>query len=782
MRTRHKTRGQATKGARLLASAVAVFAAATTLAQQTEGPGADSTVEPVLTEVIVTAQRREQRLQDVGLAVTALTGRDVEAMGITNAADIARVVPGLKMNSYSSAAVVYNIRGVSQNDYGDQQEPPVAVYQDDSYASTIVLAGFPVFDLARIETLRGPQGTLFGRNATGGAIQFISNQPTDEFEGYARGTYARFDQVRLEGAISGPLGDTFTARFAGAYSDGGNYYEAVTPGMPDLGGEHNYALRSILKWTPTEDSAAWLTLRYMDARHERAAGLVTHEPTCPNEFLQGEYLPADESCAFFGSPPGAIASGYRNDAINPHRGGDPWKTAHSYPTYVDRELNGAQLHVDVDFGAVALTSISDFQHAEKFYSEDIDGTPDALANYYTALDLDQVSQEVRLAGEAGSVQWVAGGMGMVIDGVYDGAFELPFYNFFPQVDFTQRTKSYAVFGQTEWQVIPTIKLIGGLRYWEDRREARYHAAETASTGVEVFYSRDGFVYLQDGVSQPLPGVTASSADARKSYSGVTARAEIDYKPTDDVLMYLSFNRGSKSGGYTLPTASPFPGAPVDAFFNGARYEPETLSAIEAGVKSTLGSWTTLNVAVFHYDYRDYQAFAQYGVAQTIINVDANVVGLEAELTARPVDGLTLQASTSWLDSKVKDVPLPDGITFTDHDLPQAPAFSAWALARYEFLLGPGGASVQADAQYVSAFCFTVLCAPADNEPSYALANARAGYSIGGIDVEVYVTNITNREYRIYAVDNSAAAGLVYSSYARPRTYGVSIGYKFGASR
>jgi len=135
-------------------------------------------------EVVVTAQKREQNIQDVGIAVTPIGEDALKDLNITTATDIVRAVPSLKMNAYSSAQVVFNIRGVSQNDYGDQQEPPVAVYQDDSYSSSINLASFPVFDLARVEALRGPQGTLFGRIATGGAIQFISRRPTREFKGY----------------------------------------------------------------------------------------------------------------------------------------------------------------------------------------------------------------------------------------------------------------------------------------------------------------------------------------------------------------------------------------------------------------------------------------------------------------------------------------------------------------------------------------------------------------------------------------------------------------------
>ena len=161
-----------------------------------------------------------------------------------------KAVPGLKMNAYSSAQVVFNIRGVSQNDYGDQQEPPVAVYQDDSYSSSINLASFPVFDLARVETLRGPQGTLFGRNATGGAIQFISNTPTEEFEGYTNLTVGNYNQVILDGALSGPLSDAVQGRFAFIVNQDDGWMESIIPGVPDRGGNDHYAMRGRLAWQP----------------------------------------------------------------------------------------------------------------------------------------------------------------------------------------------------------------------------------------------------------------------------------------------------------------------------------------------------------------------------------------------------------------------------------------------------------------------------------------------------------------------------------------------------
>ena len=185
---------------------------------QAQTAPAEESADSGSTDIVVTAQKREQKLRDVGIAVSVLNAEEVSRFNISSATDVVRAIPNIKYNAYGSSQVVFNIRGVSQNDYGDQQEPPVAVYQDDSYASSITSASFPVFDIARVEALRGPQGTLFGRNATGGAVQFISNQPTDALDGYVSGTYGRFNQTIFEGAVSGPLGDGVSARIAGIYN------------------------------------------------------------------------------------------------------------------------------------------------------------------------------------------------------------------------------------------------------------------------------------------------------------------------------------------------------------------------------------------------------------------------------------------------------------------------------------------------------------------------------------------------------------------------------------
>jgi iron complex outermembrane receptor protein len=760
--------------AALLWSAAACLAAAAAVAAPQEGARADA-----IEEVVVTAQRREQRLQEVGISVTALGEESLSRLNIVTATDIVRAVPSLKMNAYSSSQVVFNIRGVSQNDYGDQQEPPVAVYQDDSYSSSINLASFPVFDLERVETLRGPQGTLFGRNATGGAIQFVSRKPTRETEGYATLTVGRFSQLIAEGAVSGSLGDSLQGRLAFIRNRDSGYMRSVVPGTPDRGANDHYALRAQLAWQPSDATDVGLTLRYLRADRERQAGLYSHEAACPNDRFQGEFTKPTQSCAFWGTGPGETGTGYRNDAISPSRGGDPWATAETETSYVDREILGAKLQVATRIGGLDFVSITDYQQADKFYTEGGDASPDGGVYFYQGSDLQQLTQEFRLSGSAGDHQWVAGLYGMDVDGDYTGKFADPFYGYDPTVEMGQKTTSFAVFAQDEWRFATDWKLIAGLRYWKDERQGRYFGV--APPIPDLGQPEVRIVFNRSSIFPVFPGSSVTPDDAKRSFDGVTARLQLDRKLGEDTLVYASYNRGSKSGGFTFSTGTPFD-PNQRAFLEGIPFDPEVLDAFEVGLKTSFAGHTTLNVSAFYYDYSDYQAFAQFGPVQTVINLDAKAQGLELELASRPVDGLLLQLGLSALDTTVKDVPLPDGVTVEDHDLPQAPSISANALARYEFPMGAGRAFVQGDLQYSAAFCFTVLCAPVEKEPSYMVGNARLGLigDDGRWEVAAFIDNLTEEKYRVYAFDSSLFAGVVAGVYAKPRTYGITATYRFGA--
>ncbi len=739
-------------------------------------------------EIIVTAQRREQKLQDVGISVTVLGKDDIRNLGLTTATDITRAVPSLKMNAYSTSQVVFNIRGVSQNDYGDQQEPPVAVYQDDAYASSITTASFPIFDLARVEALRGPQGTLFGRNATGGAVQFISNQPTKDFEGYGSFTYGRYNQTIAEGGISGSLSDTVRARLSGIYDRDTGYIKSLVPGVPDRGANNHWALRGILAWEPNDQLKLRLTTRYSAANHERQAGLYSSEPACPNANFQGEFLSPTVTCGYSGAVlggtpvPGSTATGFQNSAITPSRGGNPWATEETTDSFVDRKLFGTTLRIERKLAGFDIVSISDYQHMNKYYQEGGDASPDGGVFFYQGARVNQVSQELRVSRSFDRHQLVFGAFRMIINGNYTGKFATPFNGYNPTITFSQRTRSFAFFAQDEYRLTNKIKLIGGLRYWQDAKRASYYGSEPSS-GVSVTFSPNLISFSEGGVVQPGTGITVTTANATPTFRGLTARAEIDFKPVDNLLLYASYNRGSKSGGFTLSTGTPVLGTEA-AFLNGIPYKPEVLNAWEVGEKFTLNRSTSLNLDGFYYKYSNYQAFAQYGPVQNVVNLAAREYGLEAEVNAHPIRGLTLQVGASLLDSKVFNILLPDLATVVTHNLPQAPHASGNALARYQFPLVGGTGSVQWDILYSGAFCFTVLCAPVERERAYSVQNLRIGFVSLDKRWEIagFIDNLTNHAYRSYAFDSSLFAGLVAGVYAKPRTWGLTATVHFGGSR
>ncbi len=763
-------------------------------------------------DIVVTAQKREQRLQDVGIAVTVLNAESIRNLNITNATDIVRAIPNLRFNAYSSSQVVFNIRGVSQNDYGDQQEPPVAVYQDDSYASSITTASFPIFDIARTEALRGPQGTLFGRNATGGAVQFISNQPTDAFGGYLSGTYGRYNQTIVEGAISGPVSDQLSFRLSGIYDRDDGYIKNITPGQADRGANNHWALRGIAQWSPSSDFKARLTIRYAQADKERQAGIYTLAPACPNAQFQGEFLAANAVCAYWSAynngVPGSVGNGYTNPSITPSQGGNPWTTAGTGDAYVDRKQFAATLRLDAKLGAFDLVSISDYQNLSKFYIEGGDGDPELPYRPGVALDpfttgpciapaqavtcyasgtiffqgakTDQYTQELRASTSFGKNYLVFGAFGLIIDGKYKAKYATPFDQYDPDVAFTQRTESYAFFAQDELKITDRIKLIGGLRYWHDHKVGNYRGVESIS-GLTVNFGQGGINFIDPSGTADPALITVQPSAASPSYSGLTARAEIDYKPAPDTLIYASYNRGSKSGGFTFSTGTPFPTQIVDTL-NNIPYQPETLNDYEIGLKTKIGQHTQLNLAAFYYDYQNYQAYVQVFATQVVRNLPAKIKGIEADLTTHPVRGLTIQLSGALQDSEVRNVLLPDGATVVTHNLPQTPGFSANALVRYDFDLAGGKASVQADALYQGKTCFTVLCAPVEREPGYHVENVRIGFSPKGgkVDLAFFVNNVFERAYRTYAFDGSLFWGDSLGVYAKPRTWGVSARVRFGA--
>lgn len=695
--------------------------------------------------IVVTAQKREQKLQDIGLSVSAVGGAALDAMGRQDVTALAGQVPSLQVSQYSPTITVFNIRGVSQNDFADSQEAPIAFYNDEVYVSALGAISGQMFDLERVEILRGPQGTLFGRNATGGLVQAITKKPTSTFEGFGTLTVGSYGQIATEGAVSGPLSDTVRARLALTTNHHGGYIENRIG--RDIGNSRFFGGRLQVEADVGTNGTLLVKLQGLRNKDETSGGPFTHVGAGFNEDGLGYALGPNED--FWGTCGGCDAFGYR-DADD-----DPFTADFDRTGYFDRKFWSVTARYEHDFGGMQLTSITDYQDLKKRYAEDSDMSPLPIFHYDTAQDLYQLSQELRLSGESDRLTWLGGIYGLKIktENAYqiDGSAIL---GFIENYGGTQKTDSIAVFGQAEYKASDQISLIIGGRYSWDWKKYDYAHAENGVTD---------FVFN----SSTNPDL------AKQTFKNWSGKIELDYRPVDDVLLYVSANRGTKSGGFGIQAF-----APIDP--TTLPYDQEVLTNYEGGFKAEFADrMVTLNGSVFHYDYKDYQAFSLDGLSQFVTNRPAKVTGFEGELILRPATGLMLSAFFAHLDTKVKNIRLPAG-RVTDREMPQAPEWSVGGMLRYAIPVGPGSLAFQTDWKYDSKQYFSTFNAPIDLEDSHLVGNVRVSFTTEDDRwvIAAFANNVTDKEYRIYNLDLGAVLGLSNQTYARPRWIGGSVTYNF----
>jgi len=698
--------------------------------------------DSVLAEVTVTAQKRIQNMQDVGTAITAFDGEKLSRLRLHDVTDIAAQVPGLQFNQYSATITVYNLRGVSQNDFSDHQEAPVAVYVDDAYVASMGALAGSMFDLERVEVLRGPQGTLFGRNATGGLIHYISRRPTDTPQGYFQLTGGNFGTVQTEGALGGPLTDAVATRFSFATDKHEGY---VTNRIgPDINDRNQYAARWQFSVKPSEQGEVLLSLHGLRNDHE-VSGNYSWGASTPNadglgQFIGPNDLPPTASC------PGCDLGGYRNPSK------DVFNQAEDRQGIFNRTTYGATAHVTWNFEPFTFTSVTDYLRLKKRYGEDSDVSPNPIFNYDTYQRYHQFSQELRLNGEVGTLRWITGLYYLDYDTKNLAVVSLdPALGGVSSADFSLSTRSGSAFAQTEWSFVPRWTAILGLRYTQDEKRIDYR------------YEPQGLRYSPD-----------SFPAAKHTFDNVTGKVELDFKPTDRTLLYASLNRGAKGGGWSAPTAGIIEP-------DSLPYRQETLTNYEAGSKSTfLDGAARLNAAVFYYDYRNYQAFFLQGLTQVVANRDARVKGGEIEFAIVPARGLNIELGISALSSTIFDVPMPAGTGDRDRVMPQAPKWSVNAAVRYEWHALDGVLSAGVDTKWDDDQYFTMLNAPVDFEPARIVTNARFGYATldGRWELSAFVRNLADRRYRVYNLDLSPL-GVNQSVYAPPRLWGATVAYRWG---
>jgi iron complex outermembrane receptor protein len=508
-------------------------------------------------------------------------------------------------------------------------------------------------------------------------------------------------------------------------------------------------------------------------------------------------LPADED--FWGSCPGCDAFGYADTD------GDPWAGDYDRNGKVASRNRSLQANVNARLGGLDFTSITALGKVSRLQQEDADMNPflgsgqdlSFIAPTFAA-DTETLTQEFRVAGSADRLRWLTGlyWFDNEVQGHYDlntDAIDFVRMN----ADYTQQTDSVDLFGQVEYDLSAAFTVIGGLRWTTEDKELDFRNIDTS--GITAVCSTDPDPPSQGcfnpaptplGPSRPAPDYmvlfnTDTVGDlAKQDESYLTGRLQLNYKASDDVLLYGSYSRGKKSAGFNngfLDTTQVFGNNPVDSIPFGS----ETLDAYEVGFKSTvLGDTTRINGSLFYYDYQDFQTFQWLILNQVIFNADAEVYGAELEIESRPMDGLTLQLGGGVMNATAEDIPTITGDAVRDRNMVGAPEASVNALARYEWAALGGTMAVQGWGTYQGETWFDIQNHPISKEDGYTVVNFRGSWTTadGGLELYAFVNNAFEEEYKVYTFDFSALFGFNQQAYGPPRWWGVGARVNFGGAR
>jgi iron complex outermembrane receptor protein len=581
-------------------------------------------------EVIVTAQKRAEDVQDVPIAISAITGDVAAKIGVINGMGLAQVVPGLQMNRQTNGTTGF-LRGVGQPSTQAGTEPAVAMYVDDVYmmGANVQIAQFN--DIERIEVLKGPQGTLFGRNATGGVIHVITKKPTDEPEFQIKLGYANYNKP--SGAIyaAGPLTDGFMASFAAWGEDqqdgwGDNFTTGNETYLQD-----DYGGRIKLLWEPSDATSVLASFDYDDYYNQQA---VYFRPA-PLNPTSGRPQTTSNAGAVSIPPP------------------DIYDTFENLDPIASVEQMGGSVKITHDFGPMQFVSISAYREseAEQLFAQD--GANFARLNPNLIYEVETFTQEFQLLSSADSrISWVAGLF--YLDDQTD-ITRFQFSGFLPMVasgfanetsgaESELGTESWSAFVQATLPITDRFNVTGGVRYTKDDRDM---------SGRTVNFSPDG--------TRKATEATNSGID--ESWDNTTFRLALDYQLTDDVMAYVAWNRGFKSGQFNSIIGPDFLGSVPAARTIDPPVEPEELDAYTIGIKSQfLDDTLQVNAEAFYYEYDNLQLQAVQlipggGTTTRLTNAAAATIqGIDIDVTWLPVERLTLRAAVEFLDGEYDDFP------------------------------------------------------------------------------------------------------------------------------
>jgi iron complex outermembrane receptor protein len=724
----------------------------------------DERAPDTLEDIVVTAQKRSENIQDVPIAITALTSATLRDKGVSNVQDLTGIAPGLQIrNADSSANAKIFIRGVGSSDFNPTSPGAVGIYVDGVYIGSPLAQMGSFFDLERIEVLRGPQGTLYGRNTTGGAINVITKQPSSTFKGDASIEYGNYNSVTLNAGVGGPIiQDKLAFRIAGQYiRDDGATFNRFTG--DHVNNANRWAGRFSLLYTPTSDLEILAQVHggknNGGARQGQVRGLFPNTPGATGP--DGLCLPA-----FYNTPQCTDILGYVDTDNNPYAG--------SYNLQGKSELRlfGASVRATWDIGSVSLVSISAYDSLHHNLHEDTDGSPNQGLEINYRADQNQFTQELRLQSNGdGPLKWVAGLYylhenlkpsseldilrmlrPLFITPDNPTGVSIPNTVFLAGFPYTQKTNGYAAFGQVDYKITDRLTGTIGLRWSRDSKDFDYTSVIERS--IILFRYQDS-----------------------KNFSSLSGRLGLQYALSDDARIYASYNRGYKSGGF-------FGGYTTDPA-NLAPYADEKVNAYEIGLKTELfDHHVRFNVAAFLYDYKNLQVYSivdRGGVsAQTLDNAsNAKMYGGEAEIVASPLHGLDISLGASVLKANYKNYQ-SFGEDLSGNRLPASPKFTFNGTVHYETDLPfGGGLETTLDATYRTSVYFEPHNLDRLKGDALWLVNGRIGWKnkSGQLGVGLWVRNLFDKTYVLDAgsVETYGSDGI---SIGTPRTFGVYVRHSF----
>ena len=745
--------------------------------------------ENVWESIEVTAQKRNENISDVGIAITAFSGEQLEALGLESSTELIAFTPGVSLaGDIGGQRAIFNIRGVVQNDYADLAEAPVAVYVDGGYLASTQAQTFGLFDVARIEILKGPQGTLFGRNATGGLVNTVTAKPTADTEGYAEFTAARFEQYRFEGAISGEITDGIYGRFSGFTNQQGEILENIYEdgAAPDTrlgsvgGGEDGYnddtkAFRAQLLFDIGEEGSLLLSGNWSDTTKSEGPYQVVNTTEIKDAdgnvidviYAADDPLGCDTIQAgvcvdgnFNGDPFRPVQGGDFNGNFDPDGSGNKVNKDFAFDDQNKIKSKGLAATLDYAFESFDFFAMSDYKEFKRTVGLDSDQTASPELIFQSNSTIEQFSQEFRFSGESADLKWVGGLYYLSIDTDYSQGLAGSPTTFFLGGEenntlVSLETESYSVFGQIDYSLTDDLVLVGGLRYTREDKDFVGNVYQNENTNdrvIEIDTTTTSLETLVDSNDQNL----------------WSAKLQLEYS-VGNSLYYAGINRGVKAGSFNAPLQGGF-----------SLYEPEELTAFEAGLKhSFMQGSGVFNANVFYYDYSDYQSFSWVNNAGVVSNEEASFSGVELEVFLTPTDSLDVMVNFSYTDAVVEDLEVASGY-FADTTPPFTPEYQASAMLRYNWDAFDGNMAAQLSANYQSETFHNARNFTAHEIDSYATADTRLTW----VDAEdkwliaAYVDNLFDSDHELIGFDVTGFYGTSQISYAKPRTYGVTVRRNF----